>query len=733
MTEQDPLHDAERSDARPLTAPEAPAASASEASRGAAAASWLEVKRRFEPRVRQAGLDSIPEPDSAEFPHFLAQLNALDRPLSLELVATTRRLRQELEMPSSRASRRRERKRATRRLLFMRQTPDGRWVADKSKAPFYGIFGLLLTGGLLTAVYAMPRLNGTSVVASASQTTPAVTEEETGIAQGKPSTESEAALSKSRKDLARFRSEQAAKDRQSQPAAALGDSSSGSETEAASQGSSEADPVTGGLVGSAARSTTAFRPLSSEPNPPAPPVVQERSVQVPERPPPAIYSPVASAPEPQTSTPPAPSTPPQDSFGGFEPDPLPVTPPPVRVAPAPTPPRTTTARPATPPRPRPAATPTAAPAPQTYTPPQDPFGGFEPDVLPVTPPPVRATPASAPARTTSATAARPTPIPRLAPSSTAPARPTATTATPQPAPARNAEAPDLSTSFGALPVMPPPVDPPVPSSSPDAAAATPAVSAVAFGNVQETAPVTAPPPADTTAFSSGVVYERAPKAAPTPGAASPSGAGTLAAETPFGSDATNPASRIGATGPFKPLQQVPATLMTAIRTPNGGSVPVVAVTADGGSFVGLATINAALARVDMQFRRYVAADGQIYAVDALAYSRDAGGLTQGLAAEIQAVAPTLALDAAQNSANALNSYVQNAAAAAAKSGQGTSVNIGDNLTLSGPSVATLAQTLVGGLGSTFRMPENTQSVTRIATVKGNLPMIVIAGLGGEGR
>lgn len=90
-------------------------------------------------------------------------------------------------------------------------------------------------------------------------------------------------------------------------------------------------------------------------------------------------------------------------------------------------------------------------------------------------------------------------------------------------------------------------------------------------------------------------------------------------------------------------------------------------------------------------------------------------------------------DAAQNSANALNSYVQNAAAAAAKGGQGTSINIGDNLTLSGPSVATLAQTLVGGLGSTFRMPENTQSITRIATVKGNFPMIVIAGLSGEGR
>lgn len=239
-------------------------------------------------------------------------------------------------------------------------------------------------------------------------------------------------------------------------------------------------------------------------------------------------------------------------------------------------------------------------------------------------------------------------------------------------------------------------------------------------------------PSDTVAFSSGVVYERAPRTAVTSAPASSSAGGTLAAETPFGSDASHPASKIGATGPFKPLEQIPATLMTAIRTPGGGSVPVVAVTPDGGSFVGLATINATLARVDMQFRRYVAADGKIYAIDALAYSRDPGGLTQGLTAEIQAVAPTLALDAAQNSANALNTYVQNVAAAAIKN-QGTSVNIGDNLTLSGPSVATLAQTLLGGLGSTFRMPENTQSITRIATVKGSVPMIVIAGLGGEVR
>jgi len=230
-----------------------------------------------------------------------------------------------------------------------------------------------------------------------------------------------------------------------------------------------------------------------------------------------------------------------------------------------------------------------------------------------------------------------------------------------------------------------------------------------------------------------MVYERQPRqaaATAAPGAAGASGG--LAAETPFGSAATNPASKIGATGPFKPLQQIPAVLMTAIRTPNGGSVPVIALTADGGSFVGVATINAALARVDMLFRRYVAADGKIYDIDALAYAREGSNLTQGLPADVKVVAPTLALDAAQNSANSLNTYVQNAAAAA-KGTQGTSVAIGDNLSISGPSASSLASTLLGGLGSTFKMPENTQTIIRVATVPGNSPMTIIAGLGGEMR
>ncbi|PNY79329.1 hypothetical protein [Deinococcus koreensis] len=662
MTDPQPGHEAARPQARSLTSPEDAAEGAAPGERPAGTcSSWLDVKRHFEPGVAGAGLGEIPEPDSAEFPPFLATLHARNPPLALALVAATRRLRQGLDLPSSRAAQRRERRRATRRLLFMRRTPEGRWVADKRKAPLYGMLGLLLSGALLTAVYALPRLAAAPEMASSAQTTPVAPGKRTTPTGATPTAESEAALVKSREALARFRTQQAA--RNPQPAAPVG-GPSGPTTRTGR----EPGAITGGLVGGAARSTTTFKPLSTEASPPPPPVVPERRVRRADRPPPALFTPVTVAPAPQPPTPPAPAAPPGGSFGA-------------------------------PPDPRP---------------------------LPWAP---------TPARPTRAPAARPVAAARPAPPSTAAARP-APPAHGGAALTRASEAPDVNAAFGALRVMPAPGDAPESADSPRftggaEAPSMPAVRTLSSSTVRDTIPVTAPPPPDTAGFASGVVYERAPRPA-VAAAAVGSGAGeTLPAETPFGSEASIPASTIGATGPFAPLQQVPATLMTAIRTPGGGSVPVVAVTPDGGSFVGLATIQATLARVDMQFRRYVAADGTIFAIDALAYSRDPGGLTQGLAAQIQVVAPTLALDAAQNSANALNTYVQNVAAAART--QGTSITLGDNLTLSGPSVATLAQTLLGGLGSTFRMPETAQSVTRIATVRGNVPLIVIAGLGGEGR
>lgn len=396
----------------------------------AAALSWQAVKERFEPRVEQEGFDVLPEPDSPEFPSFLADLNAVNPSLARELVHETRRLRRELDMPSPRASRRRERNRATRRLLFMRQTPDGRWVFDKEKAPIYGMTALLAVGGLLTAVYALPRLAGKPAIAARAATPPTGATESAEVTPPEGEAESEAALKKSREDLARFRREQAARE--------------------AAERAAQPKP-TAASGGTDSSSTNRIKPLvGSEPNPPAPPAIPSRPVQTPTTAAPAVFAPVPqSSPAPQAiyTPPPAPA------------------PTPVEV----TPPVTYT--------PEPAPSPVRVTPPVAHTPPPAPSRAA--------PTPARSTAATTPPRSTAANAAARTPA--VTPPQTA----------------------DVSASFGALPVMPSPVDaPPVVASSQDTSPAP--ASSAAFGNVPESATI---PGAEAAAsgpgFTSGLVYERA--------------------------------------------------------------------------------------------------------------------------------------------------------------------------------------------------------------------------------
>lgn len=202
---------------------------------------------------------------------------------------------------------------------------------------------------------------------------------------------------------------------------------------------------------------------------------------------------------------------------------------------------------------------------------------------------------------------------------------------------------------------------------------------------------------------------------------------TVPAETPFGGTATNAASKLGALGPYKNLQQVPVRLVTAVYALTGGSVPVVVVTADGGSFVGVGTINGQLARVDMAFRRYIDAGGQVFEIDALAYSVEDQNLTQGVPARIEPIAPTLALDAAQNGANALQGAVQSALSVNA--GNGPKIAIGEGAAIASNALPPLWQILTGGVGETFALPKATQSISRIARVDSNTQLTLIVGLG----
>ncbi|GGO33474.1 hypothetical protein [Deinococcus humi] len=202
---------------------------------------------------------------------------------------------------------------------------------------------------------------------------------------------------------------------------------------------------------------------------------------------------------------------------------------------------------------------------------------------------------------------------------------------------------------------------------------------------------------------------------------------TVPAETPFGGTATNAASKLGALGPYRNLQQVPVRLVTAVYALTGGSVPVVVVTAEGGSFVGVGTINGQLARVDMTFRRYIDAGGQVFEIDALAYSVEGQNLTQGVPARIEPIAPTLALDAAQNGANALQGAVQSALSANA--GSGPKIAIGDGAAIASNALPPLWQILAGGVGETFALPKATQSISRAAKVDSNTQLTLMIGIG----
>lgn len=254
--------------------------------------------------------------------------------------------------------------------------------------------------------------------------------------------------------------------------------------------------------------------------------------------------------------------------------------------------------------------------------------------------------------------------------------------------------------------------------------ATPNQDNMTLASANTTMATTASAAPAPSAAGEGVTFGAMGAAAPT--GADSAAANTAPAETPFGGTATNGASKIGALGPYKNLQQVPVRLVTAVYALTSGSVPVVVVTPEGGSFVGVGTINGQLARVDMAFRRYVDPQGQVFEVDALAYTVEGKNLTQGVPASISPVAPTLALDAAQNGASALQAALTTALS---NTGNAPKIAIGDGASISSNALPPLWQILAGGVGQTFALPKATQSISRIAKVDSNTQMVLILGIG----
>ena len=644
---------------------------------------WASIRNRYTGAVQEAGLGEIPDPDAPDFARFLQQLNRRAPALARELAQEVRALSQGMALPSGNAARKRAARARTKQVLFFRQTADGRLVLDKQKAPIYGIGSVLVIGGLLTAVYALPNLKpGNSLLQN-----PARSAGSAPQAQAAADTEGDGPKGREAPEVSpesRAAVEQAQAMERAQQAAAV----------------------------------------QAKPRPPQPAVPTQQPGVVP------ITS--ASAPPIRVENSTSPDV--------YVPSPQPTPPPRSTVydPPPPAPMQDITVTPT-----RTPATPAVVPV-QSLTPPRGaavaPRAGFSSLAAATTRPPAPAqaglvrpigtvTPGTRPA-------ARPAPSP--------PAR-APVSGLPTPGPASSTPAARVLPATEQKAVTTPPAAFPgsvgtlVPDSGAldlSAAQASQAPAGVPFGGFGEvegasngsTLPQNSPQTAQ--AFGSGLVYERTPKVAQTavtpgtPRAAASATAGSLPPETPFGSGITLPAAKIGATGPFTDLERVSGTLVTAIYALTGGTVPVLVVTGDGGSFVGVGTINGQLGRVDMSFRRYVSPTGEVFDIDALAYTQEGTNLTQGIPAVIEAAAPTLALDVVQNSASALQQYLMQSL----NNQGGTTVLNGGTNTISPNALPPLWQMLAAGAGSTFQLPKTTQSVVRIARVSSSTKMTLIVGL-----
>lgn len=177
---------------------------------------------------------------------------------------------------------------------------------------------------------------------------------------------------------------------------------------------------------------------------------------------------------------------------------------------------------------------------------------------------------------------------------------------------------------------------------------------------------------------------------------------------------------------FSPTSQIPAKTLTAIRTAAGVAVPLVVVSNDG-NWIGTATYNAALGRVDMTFGSFVhMKSGKTYPVQALGYQAVGGNLTQGVAASVHPIAPTLGLDLARAGLNSLNVYTQ------ALQGAGTTTTNGSVTTITRQAPA-FVQVLRGELGKLAQLPEDNQTISVVADVATNTDVIILFGVGPVGN
>lgn len=217
---------------------------------------------------------------------------------------------------------------------------------------------------------------------------------------------------------------------------------------------------------------------------------------------------------------------------------------------------------------------------------------------------------------------------------------------------------------------------------------------------------------NTSAASSALLFEAGDPPARS-GTSEPEQAGGLTfADVPTDPNAPN----------FDPTQQVQAQLVTGINAPARGEVPVLATSPEG-TWIGTATVDVQLGRVNLEFTRLYRG-GKYYDVQALAYQAQGGNLLQGLSAPIKAVAPQLGQQLVRQTINGLSTYAENLVSS------GTTT-VSGNFATTTRTTPSLLSTLAGEAARVFRVQGETQVFSSVAQLPSGTTFVILSGLAGR--
>ena len=160
--------------------------------------------------------------------------------------------------------------------------------------------------------------------------------------------------------------------------------------------------------------------------------------------------------------------------------------------------------------------------------------------------------------------------------------------------------------------------------------------------------------------------------------------------------------------------------MTTIYTAETAVAPVV-VESDEGLWLGRATLGASK-RVEVFLERLIDKDGNEHAVQGLGFDVN---LVQGLACNVELVAPTLAVDLLQSGLTGLSTYL------GGQLGAGTTTTTPGGSTSQSRAAPSLLDSVLGTVGGLFKLPEGNQTIVRVAKVEKDTALVILYGIGAQ--